>query len=239
MKESLLRLLKLQEIDTLINVLERSKQEYPNEIAQLQLELESAHGTIKETGERVSELEKGRRQMEGDLDLITEDLKKHQDRLYEVKSNKEYDALQLEIEALGSRKDERETSILESIEAFDDLTEKLDEDKAAFSQRESEIADRIKELQTKLGSVEDDIGEWMSKRGAIETDVDRPTLSSYNRIRRVVKGGIAAVQIRKGACGGCFRQLSPQVLVDARRTDRVLRCENCGRLLVWNDEILV
>ena len=53
------------------------------------------------------------------------------------------------------------------------------------------------------------------------------------------RGGIAAVPVKKGACGGCFRQLSPQLLVEARRTDKLLRCENCGRMLIWKDEGLV
>ncbi|MYF73975.1 MAG: hypothetical protein F4175_11535 [Gemmatimonadetes bacterium] len=58
----------------------------------------------------------------------------------------------------------------------------------------------------------------------------------YNRIRRVVRGGVAIVPVRKGACGGCYRQLSPQRLVEVRRADSIMRCENCGRLLVWSDE---
>ena len=39
--------------------------------------------------------------------------------------------------------------------------------------------------------------------------------------------------ILKGACGGCFRNQPPQLLQDARRRDRLLVCEGCGRLLVW------
>jgi predicted nucleic acid-binding Zn-ribbon protein len=239
MKESLHRLLDLQKIDKEIGTLERSKEEFPGEIDRLKSELESARKSIQETVERVSELERGRRAMEGELETISQDLKKHQDRLYEVKSNREYDALQLEIESLGNRKEEQETGILQSLEDFEDLSTKLGEDKSAFSQRESEIQEHIDELESKLGSVEGDIKGWMTKRRRIEKGVDAPALSSYDRIRRIVKGGVAAVAVKKGSCGGCFRQLSPQLLVEARRTDKLLRCENCGRMLVWKDEVLV
>jgi len=38
--------------------------------------------------------------------------------------------------------------------------------------------------------------------------------------------------IVKGACGGCFRAQPPQVLQEARRRDRMLSCDGCGRLMV-------
>lgn len=239
MKDSLYSLLELQEIDKEIDALERSKEEFPAEIGRLNEELEAARNRITETEKHVGELESSRRLMEGELDTINADLKKHQDRLYEVKSNREYDALQAEIEALGTKKDEHETGILQSIEDHEDLSTKLSEDKDAFSDREKEILDRIKDLQGRLDSVEGDIAKWVKKRKALEANVERPALSTYNRIRRMVKGGIAVVEIKKGSCGGCFRQLSPQLLVEARRINRLMRCENCGRITVWKDEVPV
>jgi predicted nucleic acid-binding Zn-ribbon protein len=44
------------------------------------------------------------------------------------------------------------------------------------------------------------------------------------------------VPIVKTACGGCFRTQPPQVLQEARRHDRVLVCDGCGRLLVMPPE---
>jgi hypothetical protein len=184
----------------------------------------------------VDELESNRRTMESDLEAIGHDLKKHQDRLGDVKTNKEYDAVQTEIESLTARKEEHETSILQSIELLEDLNKKLEEDKEAFKAREDDIVSRIKDLTEKLNSVESDIARWDKKRAPLEAGIDKPALTSYNRIRRGIKDGVAAVPVRKGSCGGCYRKLSPQLLVEARRTMKVLRCENCGRLIVWRDE---
>ena len=239
MKESLYSLLELQEIDKEIDALERSKEEFPAEIGRLEGELDEARGKIDATEKNMGELESSRRLMEGELDAINADLKKHQDRLYEVKSNREYDALQAEIEALGSKKEEHETGILQSIEDHEDLTTKLTEDKDVFSDREKEIKGRIKELKSRLDSVEGDVSKWQRKRKGLEAKVEKPALSAYNRIRRMVKGGIAVVEIKKGSCGGCFRKLSPQLLVEARLINRVMRCENCGRLTVWKEELPV
>ena len=236
MKDSLIKLLDLQEIDKEINALMQSQKNFPGEIQKLKGELEAARQYLHDKQARSEELEKARRTQERDLEAFNEDLKKHQDRLCEVKTNREYDALQHEIEALQTRIAEHETSILETIEAGEELTSKLSEDEALYQEVEKERQDRIEDLTGKLGSVDEDVRGREEKRSVIETQIEKRPLSIYNRIRRMVRDGIAIVPIRKVACGGCFRQLSPQRLVEVRRGDSVIRCENCGRMLVWNEE---
>ena len=236
MRDSLVNLLKLQEIDNEINALRQSQIDYPKEIDSLKSELQDACDQLDAQQQRSEELEKDRRTLERELNAIEEDLKKHQDRLYEVKTNKEYDALQLEIATLQDRKDQHETAILESIDTVEKIVEKLHEDKNYYREIEEDRQKRIDDLTVKLNSVEKDVRAWEKERLAIEPEVEHRPLSMYNRIRRVVKGGIAIVPVRKGSCGGCYRQLSPQRLVEVRRADSIMRCENCGRLLVWRDK---
>jgi hypothetical protein len=80
------------------------------------------------------------------------------------------------------------------------------------------------------------VKEWEEKRAVVETHIERRALSVYNRIRKLVKTGVAVVQVEKSSCGGCFRQLPPQLRVEVRRQDQIIRCENCGRIVVWKDE---
>ncbi len=236
MKDSLVNLLKLQEIDKEINALHQSQIDYPEEINGLKSELQDARDQLDAQQQRSEELEKNRRALERELGAIEEDLKKHQDRLYEVKTNKEYDALQIEIAVLHDRKDQHETAILESIDTVEKIVEKLREDENYYREIEENRQKRIDDLTAKLNSVEKNVRSWKRKRSAIEPGVEHRPLNMYNRIRRVVRGGVAIVPVHKGSCGGCYRQLSPQRLVEVRRADSIMRCENCGRLLVWSEE---
>ncbi|MCK4597869.1 hypothetical protein KAU04_07495 [bacterium] len=43
--------------------------------------------------------------------------------------------------------------------------------------------------------------------------------------------------MRKRACGGCFKTLPPQKIQEVRRTDSILTCENCGRILYWDENL--
>ncbi|MCZ6636482.1 MAG: C4-type zinc ribbon domain-containing protein [bacterium] len=236
MKESLYRLLDLQEIDNEMDALVQAQKDFPTEIKTLKSEIESAQAQVEEQRNRAQELEKTQRTLERDLEAIKADLKKHQDRLYEVKSNREYDALQHEIEALESRQDEHETAILETIETVENLSSKLEEDEGLFKEAEAERQSRIDELTSQLNSVEKTRKRWERKRSKIESGIERRPLSFYSRIRKAMRGGVAIVMIKKGSCGGCFRQLAPQLRVEMRRFDQVMRCENCGRIMVWTEE---
>ena len=100
MKESLARLLDLQNIDLEIDALGRSRVEFPTEISRLEEKLDLSRKDVEGKRKQSEDLETNRRLMEGELEAIQADLKKHQDRLYEVKTNREYDALQHEIEAM-------------------------------------------------------------------------------------------------------------------------------------------
>lgn len=236
MRESLLHLLKIQEIDKEINALHQSQVDYPREITTLETELETARDQLDAQRQNREDLEKNRRALELDLGAVEADLKKHQDRLYEVKTNKEYDALQIEIATLQDRKDDCETAILETIEEIEEIAAQLGEDEKYYREIKQDRQKRIDGLTSELNSTGKNVRGWEEKRAVIEPHVDAQLLSLYNRIRKGVRDGVAVVPVHKGACGGCYRQLSPQRLVEVRRADSILRCDNCARILAWRED---
>jgi uncharacterized protein len=59
----------------------------------------------------------------------------------------------------------------------------------------------------------------------------------YDRIRES-SGGIGAALLRSGRCGGCRLELagSERARVRAADPDEVVRCEECGRIMVRTAE---
>ena len=173
MKDSLLKLLNLQRIDTELDKLKQVQADYPEAISDLRGKLETAKQAVDAKKEQASDLEKTRRQLEGELETIQADLKKHQDRLYEVKTNREYDALQIEIEVLRNRADENETIILEGIEQHDELKTMLEEEERAYKALEADYRGQIQDLQNRLDLVDGEASGWREERSVAEELVDR------------------------------------------------------------------
>lgn len=233
MQQSLARLLELQEIDRAVDELEACRSEYPTEIDLLEQEIEAAARSLTKLQEEIHEQERKRRHSEGVLELANADLQKHQQQLYKIRTNKEYDALQIEIEECKRRIAASENEILQAMSSLEELTVKVQEGKQAFAETEREKKGRVAELTEKLGSIEDRMKVHRNQRAIVAEGVKKRVLDAYERIRKAKKATV--VTVLRGACGGCYKRIPPQKLIEIRRNEQLISCENCGRILVWDD----
>jgi predicted nucleic acid-binding Zn-ribbon protein len=236
MQESLLNLLNLQGIDSQIDQLQHDKKDYPGRIASLEDELEQTGEVVQKKEQQSADLERQRRHFERELAAANEDLRKHKERFLEVKTNREYDALQLEIEACQKKISDYETQLLTVITHYEELQSQLQNDREKLSHLTTEKTAQIDELRKLLETVDDEVRACEVKRGALLPKINDRLLSIYNRIRKA-KRGSAVVAVVRGACGGCYRHLPPQRLSEIKRNNRIISCESCGRVLVWVDEL--
>jgi predicted nucleic acid-binding Zn-ribbon protein len=61
-------------------------------------------------------------------------------------------------------------------------------------------------------------------------------LASFDRIRNNFRNGLAVVPVVRDACGGCFNSIPPQRQSEIRSHKKIIVCENCGRILVEQEE---
>jgi len=63
-------------------------------------------------------------------------------------------------------------------------------------------------------------------------------LLGYNKIRNNALNGLAVVEVKRGACGGCFNVVPPQRQVDIKEKKKIIVCEHCGRILADVEEVI-
>lgn len=234
LKEGLLQLLKVQMVDKEIETLEEAKSKYPEEIARRKAEIEAVEGQLRELTDQLEEKDKRQRQLERELETAREQLKKLEARFAEVTTNREYDALQLEVEACKGRMSECESQILEILESAEALKQQIELETQDVEEVRQEEQGRVDELQTKLDSLQDEVNGVLGRRDEAIQGLDEALLQAYDRNRSSRGRRVAAV--RKGACGACFRQLPAQHRSNVRRNEEIHRCESCGVILVWDEE---
>ena len=234
MREELLKLLEVQAVDNEVDGLLLAKKELPSRIAALKGEIGDRKRHLETQLARKEELEGLSHQLERALNAASDDLKKHQERLYEVKTNREYDALMREIDGARTRISEHENGIVQAMMELETIDEQREGEVMEFETIEGERGAEIAELSKQLSSLERKLAFRKRKKKKVSSDVSRRVLSSYERIRKGKKG-IAVASIDRNACGGCFTQIPPQTVVEIRRNTRIILCESCGRILVWDD----
>ena len=62
--------------------------------------------------------------------------------------------------------------------------------------------------------------------------IDERFLKAYNRIRGASKNGLAVVPVERGASGGSFIKIPPQVQLDIAARKKIIVDEHSGRILV-------
>jgi predicted nucleic acid-binding Zn-ribbon protein len=234
MQNDLEMLLKLQVIDYDLGELERSKEYLPDMMENLRKEIEDAKLHYERTEQELTDLKVTQKNLELDLSSKQSDLKRLQEQMMAIKTNKEYDALVAQIDSVKNGINENETSLLETIERI----EKLQVDVVEFQKRFQEYGERnnreLQILQEKMDSVGTKIQIKESERNNISIRIPKRTLSIYDRVRKS-RGGSVVVSVKKRACGACYKALPPHRIQELKRGDQLIICDNCGRMLIWQN----
>jgi len=229
-----MQLLQVQEVDLELRSLEAAKSQYPSEITQRQAEIERAESSLKELTERLAESERGQRHYERELEEAKDQLKKLEARFSEVKTNREYDALQIEVEAAKAKMSEYESQILELIESSEKTGEQVELEKADTEEVRQEQQTHIDDLQANLDSLQGKVDSIETRRAKAAKGIEPSLLRTYETVKRL--RGLTVAAVRKGSCGSCYRQLPAQMKSTVRRAQEVIICESCGAIIVWDDE---
>ena len=224
----------LQIIDNQLDELEELRGDLPNMVRELEEKIKSLVDEIAEKENEQKESLKKRDENEDEVEKLKENQKKFKAQLYQVRNNKEYDALTKEIDhteeqisKLESENDsmaDRSKSLSQEIE---EITPRLEELKKDLKEKESDLKDIVK-------ANEREESKLLEERKKIEGEVKKSDLSAYSRIRKAKKG-IAVSTIKRSACSGCHNIVPSQRQLEIRRNNRLYFCEYCGRILVSSE----
>jgi uncharacterized protein len=235
MDQEIHKLIQAQDIDLEIDKLIQLKKDYPNQIDQLNQEIASLEQSLAKAVQQIRQSEVNRNTIETEIDGERERLASREQRLLDTKTNKEYTAVQHEIVQSRERIDSLETEDIELMNKLDQLNpqkEELDKKLAETRQANNEKSASMKD---RFDSIESDIAKLEIKRNHHLQEVSSRTLAVYQRLRKG-KSGLAIVMVdqSRNSCRGCFKQLPHQKVLELKRGDKLMFCENCGRILVWD-----
>ena len=235
MQKQLQILMELQNVDFQLLQLERERGDLPQIVNTLKDEIEKLTETHDAKSAEREDTLKQKLLVEGELQTTQEKLKKFQAQLYSVATNKEYDAITVEIESAEQNIDAMETSILEMEEREENLQKETDELVESLKQKKDELEKNESDLKKKLAETEEEERRLAIERAELVKKITRPVISRYQRIFQA-KNGNAVVPVVNNACSGCFTRVPPQRALEIRKMDHLILCETCGRILMWQDE---
>lgn len=227
-------MMQLQNKDMELKRLLGTRKSIPSKIDENDLRLAEERSNVTEKEEELTTLAKKRRACEKDLEALEEKIKEKEGRLLKVGNNKEYQALLTEINNARELQSNIEGDLLRMMEQEEALMEAVQEAQRSLEPRAAEIERFKKELRKELDRNESLIPALERDRERIAGTLRQDVRSRYERIANG-KAGLAVVAVKKRACGGCFTALPAQMINEIKRNDRLITCEHCGRVLVWDE----
>jgi predicted nucleic acid-binding Zn-ribbon protein len=234
LKEKLLLLIKLQDCDSQLVKLSAKKKILPENIEKLDKEFILFKEGIEKNKIKYDELKSRHTENENKIKKVNEGIVKTKERMLEVKNNKEYQAMLKEIEIAESSRGEIETQIISLLDELDKLSVLVKKDEEILKQSRSKYEQEKKAMEDDLNAVDTDVANWEQKRIDLQRDVPDELLVRYERIKKRNKG-VGVTSVWKSVCNGCHMNIPPQLYNELQRSDDLLSCPNCNRIMYFQD----
>ena len=231
--ESKLRALyDLQLIDSRIDEIVNLRGELPLEVEDLENEIAVLNNNSDKIKSEIEDSDKQISEQKLVIDNAKELLKKYDEKLKNVRNNREYNSIvkeqeyqDLESQLAEKKINELKARIEEKKEGLASITEKLDERNAHLKSKKSELDAILKETHK-----EEDL--LQKKSAEFEKGIEEHLITSYKRIRGSVRNGLAIVSVERGASGGSYFSIPPQIQLEIASRNKIITDEHSGRILV-------
>lgn len=232
-----LRLLDVQAIDVKLDQLAHRRATVPEAVTARELAAEHSEVTdsVGSVETELADLGREQRKADADVEQVRSRRERDEKRLQagQVGSPRDLENLQREIESLTKRQSDLEDAELEVMERLEETGKRQQEQLA----RQAEIAGRLATAEqardASYAQIDAEIDASRTERALTAEGIGADLLGLYEK-RRAQFGGVGAAALRHRRCEGCRMEINASDLQKfaASPPELVLRCEECGRILV-------
>lgn len=231
-EEKLRALYDLQLIDSRVDEIRNVRGELPLEVEDLE---DDVLGLKTRMDKLKTDLETINFEIGAKKNLIDEAkalIKKYTEQQKNVRNSREFNSITKELEFQELEIQLAEKNIKEFKAQIDQKKEVIAGTKANLSEREEHLKHKKSELNAILAETEKEEKALLLKSEKFQQQIEERLVKAYARIRNNVKNGLAVVPIERGASGGSFFTIPPQVQVEIASRKKIITDEHSGRILV-------
>jgi uncharacterized protein len=236
LKEQIVLLIDLQKIDQEIKTLNIKKQTLPEKASELDQDFKARKEKAEEERQGLEGLNKLHKEKESELKQGQEKLRKAKERLLEVKTNKEYQAMLTEIDTVEKSNGRIEEEILVLYDRIDEKKGFVKNHEKDLKQYQGSYETERKQIDAELSSIDGELEIQQKKFEALVPGL-KPELRRRYEMIKGRRNGIAVVSARNAVCSGCNINLPPQLYNELQRSEELICCPNCNRILYWDETI--
>ncbi len=231
-EEKLRALYDLQLIDSKIDKIRTIRGELPLEVQDLEDEVAGLNTRLQKIQDEIKTLEDDVTSRKQEIKDATAEIKRLEEQQKKVRNNREYDAINKEMEYQA-------LEIQLSEKRIKEIRAKVSTQKDVADETKTKVEERQNDLNAKKGELTEIVNETKREEDLLVAQsteaasiVDDRLLNAYHRIRGASKNGLAVVSVERGAAAGSYVKIPPQRILDISSRKRIIVDEHSGRILV-------
>jgi predicted nucleic acid-binding Zn-ribbon protein len=231
-EEKLRALYDLQLIDSRVDEIRNVRGELPLEVRDLEDDVEGFKLRYQKLEDNLNEIDN---QIKSKKNLIEEAkvlIKKYNEQQKNVRNNREFNSLAKEVEFQELEIQLAEKHIKEFKAQIEQKKEVIERTKERLEEREAHLQHKKNDLDAILAETEKEEKVLLDKSEEYKTKIEERLAKAYTKIRSSVKNGLAVVPIERGASGGSYFTIPPQIQVEIASRKKIITDEHSGRILV-------
>jgi hypothetical protein len=234
MRDQILVLDTLQRIDIELSQLEKNLREYPEKISDYESEIEASRKKLENSKKIKQEILVNKSGIELEI-LQNEDLIKTADqKLFEIKTHKEYEALQKQIADTKRKNSALEDNLLEQMVKLEGLESRISKEEEELANRENEYTDKIAGFKEKIEELKILYPPKIEEKVKIASGLTPDILSIYERVKK--RNGFVLAVARNEVCMGCYMHIPAQLFNEVLTLSRLIQCPSCQKFLYCEEE---
>ncbi|MFO7570661.1 MAG: C4-type zinc ribbon domain-containing protein [Smithellaceae bacterium] len=235
MKEKLLLLIALQECYTQLVKLSVKNIRLPEKIKKMEADFLVYQESVEVNKKRYDELKARHKECEAQVKKIQEGMVKTKERLLEVKNNKEYQAMLKEIETGEKTRGELEVQAIALLDEMEGLSSLVKKDEETLNEARLQHEREKKIIEDDISAIDADTAAWTQKRDDLQKTIPADLLVRYEKVKKR-NNGIGIIPVWKAVCNGCHMNIPPQLYNELQRSNELLSCPNCNRIMYFQNQ---
>lgn len=222
----------LQLIDSRVDEIRNVRGELPLEVEDLEDEVAGLNKRLEKLDTDLETIDESIKTKKNLIEEAKVLIKKYAEQQKNVRNNREYNSLskemefqELEIELADKNIKEFKVQIIQKNEIITQTKDRLTERNKHLTHKKGELDDILAETEKEEKAL-------LAKSEGYQNEIEERLVSAYKRIRNNVKNGLAVVPIERGASGGSFFTIPPQVQMEIASRKKIITDEHSGRILV-------
>lgn len=220
-----------------LNAATRRRDAQANKLEQLQTQHRELEEQLKHCQAAATAAEKQVAEVDARID-------EHREQMNTVTSNKQYSALLVEVNTLKDQKSKLEEQALAEMTGVEECRNSLGELDQQIAEQQKLVASADAEVEAARSEVGDRLDDVKKQRDDAANELPDDVLRDFERLADAYEGE-AVVEIEEQdrrrmeyTCGGCFMSLPFETVNKLlTRTDEIVHCTNCNRILYAGSEL--